>query len=124
MNYGYRTYDGTLYSERRSKEDVRPTECSLLIRNCAALPRHMQSGVRELHNLHTPAGSRKKGLAKHLVALACAEADASNLSLVLLVSEDGRANLVKFYKSFSFETAQNDDKAFVMVRSPRISDAR
>ena len=123
MKYGYRTFDGKIYSEKRSREDIRPIECSVLIRNCLAVPKDMQPSVREFHNLVTPDGSKGKGLAKHLLALVCAEADASNISLLLLVSEDGRAKLVKLYKSFGFIMTQNDDKACVMIRLPTSAEA-
>jgi N-acetylglutamate synthase-like GNAT family acetyltransferase len=123
MKYGFRTFDGCLYSIKGSKEDIRPTECSLLIRNCLAVPKDMQPSVRELHNLVTPEGLKKKGLAKKLLRLACEEADASNISLLLLVSEDERPKLIKLYELFGFIMTQNDDKACVMIRLPMSAEA-
>ena len=123
MKFGYRCFDGKTYSSRGAKDEIRASECSVLIRNCAALPRDMQGSVREFHNLVTPDNLRSKGLAKRLIALVCAEADASNLSLILLVSEDNRSKLVKLYSSFGFDTAQNDDKAYIMIRLPQSAEA-
>ncbi len=123
MKYGYRCFDGKTYSQRGNKEEIHPTECSLLIRNCLAVPRDMQPMVREVHNLLTPDGEKRKGKAKALMNLVCAEADASNISLLLLVSEDERPKLVKLYSSLGFVTVQDDDKAFVMIRNPKDIEA-
>lgn len=123
MKYGYRTFDGKLYSEKGSREDIRPTECSVLIRNCLAVPKDMQPSVREFHNLVSSDGIKGKGLVKKLISLVCAEADTSNISLLLLVSEDGRTRLIRLYESFGFLVTQNDDKACVMIRLPTSNEA-
>ena len=123
MKFGYRCFDGSLYSYRGSKDEIRATECSVLIRNCTAVPRDMQPMVREVHNLLTPVGERRMGKARSLMKSVCAEADASNISLLLLVSEDGRDKLVELYSSIGFETVQNDDNAYVMIRNPQVAEA-
>lgn len=122
MKFGYRTFDGDKYYTRGGKDEIRAGECSVLIRNCVAVPRDMQPSVREFHNLLTPDDKRGKGLAKHLIALVCAEADSGDISLILLVSDDNRAKLVKLYSSFGFVTTQDDDKAFVMIRLPQAAE--
>ena len=122
MKFGYRCFDGEKYFTRGGKDEIRACECSVLIRNCVAVPREMQPSVREFHNLVTPEDLRNKGLATKLIALVCAEAEASNVSLILLVSEDNRPKLVDLYSSFGFLTAQDDDKAYVMIRLPQAEE--
>lgn len=121
MKYGYRTFDGNSYLFRGSKEDVRPNECSVLIRNCLAVPKDMQPSVREFHNLVNP--SKGNGFGRELIKHVCNEADGGCVSLLLLVSEDERSKLIELYESFGFIITQNDEKACVMIRLPQTVEA-
>jgi N-acetylglutamate synthase-like GNAT family acetyltransferase len=100
------------------KSEIKRSEAHLLVRNCAGLPKTMQHGVREIHDLVVPEDKRGNGLAKKLLVEICSEADTSQINLLLVVSQDGRPNLVKLYRMHGFEIAQDDDKAMIMIRQP------
>mgnify|MGYP000275800124 CR=1 FL=1 len=123
MKYGYRTFNGKTYADKRSKDEISADECSVLIRNCLAVPRDLQPSVREFHNLLTPEGQRGKGLAKKLISMVCDEADVSGVSLLLLVSDDNKKKLIALYESFGFVITQDDEKACVMIRLPNSAEA-
>jgi hypothetical protein len=121
MRYGFRA-SGDSYRYCGARDEIRSTEVSCNVRNCAAVPRNLQPMVREIHDLRTPEGEKGKGKTKALLNGLCLEADKGGISLLLLVSEDNRPNLVSLYSKYGFIITQNDDKACVMIRNPIESD--
>jgi N-acetylglutamate synthase-like GNAT family acetyltransferase len=121
MRYGFRAVDEN-YRFCGARNEIKPTEVSCNVRACAAIPPKMQFAVREIHDLRTPDAEKGKGKTKELLNGLCLEADKGSISLILLVSEDNRPNLVSLYSKYGFIITQNDDKACVMIRNPIVSD--
>lgn len=121
MRYGFRAVDED-YRFCGARDEIRKSEVSCNVRNCAAVPRNLQPMVREIHDIRTPEAEKGKGKTKKLLNGLCLEADKGGISLLLLVSEDNRPALVSLYTKFGFIITQNDDKACVMIRNPIESD--
>lgn len=118
MKYGFRYQISYKYGFAGDRDMIDAECCSVVVRNCRGIPRDMQPFVREIHDLRTPEHKRRTGLAKKMMSNLCLEADEGQISLLLLVNEDKKATLCKFYGIFGFEIAQDDDKACVMIRKP------
>lgn len=118
MKYGFRFQDSDKYGFAGDRDMIDAGCCSVVVRNCQGIPRDMQPFVREIHDLRTPEHKRRAGLAKKMMKNLCDEADLGCISLILLVDEDKKPTLCKFYDIFNFEIAQDDDKACVMIRKP------
>lgn len=117
MKYGFRAVDKD-YRFCGARDEIRDNETSCNVRNCAAVPKHIQPMVREIHDIRTPEAEKGKGKASALLKGLCLEADKFGISLLLLVSELNRSKLCTLYAKFGFIITQDDSKACVMIRNP------
>ena len=121
MKYGFRAVDIN-YRFCGSRDEIKATETSCNVRNCAAVPRNLQPMVREIHDIRTPDKEKGKGKAKALLNGLCLEADKHGISLLLLVSEINRSKLCTLYSQYGFIITQDDSSACVMIRNPIEND--
>lgn len=117
MKYGFRVVDIN-YRFCGARDEIKATEVSCNVRNCAAVPRNLQPMVREIHDIRTPELEKGKGKTKKLLNGLCLEADKFGVSLLLLVSDINRSELCTLYSRYGFIITQDDSNACVMIRNP------
>ena len=85
----------------------------LRIRQCSALPAHLQRTTREIVNVETPFAEQGKGYATTLIHKVCREADAAGITLILVPQPYGdninlsKQQLMEWYeRSFGFHVIQ------------------
>lgn len=117
MKYGFRQHDGESYSAITDKSLIKNSSASCNVRNCQGIPRSDQPHVREIHNLLVGEDFRGNGLGSKLMKSVCEEASKFGIMLLVLVSNENRKNLIRFYKRFGFAVIQ-DGESCIMIRNP------